>query len=66
MSEFDKFEAVSTGWIVSADFRRRRIVRKRTHFLLQGNFISTMQSVIQNARNVLAFFMSTDEIMHRS
>ena len=37
VSEFNKFEAIGAGRIVRADFRRRRIMRKRTHFLLQRN-----------------------------
>lgn len=33
MSEFDEFEAVGAGRIVGGDFRGRRIMRERTHFL---------------------------------
>ena len=36
MGELDEFEAICAGRIIGGDFRRRRIMRKRTHFLLLG------------------------------
>jgi hypothetical protein len=46
MGEFHEFEAVGAGGIGGGDFRRRRVMRKRAHFLLQGSLLLVMQSVI--------------------